>query len=233
MRPICPSSRALPVADLITFPGTKAPAEIPEEPKASQDELQPPRVDFFLPALEAVLFAAARPLSVHQLRTALGMPETAQLNGALTTLRAAYLRRGAGIRLVEVASGYQLRSVPQAASYIAAMRGEAPFRLSRAAVETLAIVAYRQPVTKGEVDDIRGVDCGGVMRSLLEKQLLKHMGRREHLAGRPIIFGTSNRFLEVFGLKDLSDLPTLRDLREIQGSDPEESPVQLDLPELF
>jgi segregation and condensation protein B len=221
------------MADLISFPGgRKAPAPEPV-PEPTPGELEPPRSDFLLGALEAVLFAAPQPLTLNQLHAALGKPEMPQLNGAITTLRNAYLRRGAGIRLVEVAKGYQLRSVPRAAPYIAHMRGEQPFRLSKAAVETLAIVAYRQPVTKAEVDDIRGVDCGGVLRSLLEKQLLKHMGRKEELPGRPIIFGTSDRFLEVFGLKDLSDLPTLRDLRELQGSDPDESAVQLDLPELF
>ena len=225
------------MADLISFPGGRkapAPETAPESvPEQTPGELQPPRSDFLLGALEAVLFAAPQPLTLTQLHGALGQPEMPQLNGAITTLRNAYLRRGAGIRLVEVAKGFQLRSVPQAAPYIAHMRGEQPFRLSKAAVETLAIVAYRQPVTKAEVDDIRGVDCGGVLRSLLEKQLLKHMGRKEELPGRPIIFGTSDRFLEVFGLKDLSDLPTLRDLRELQGSDPDESAVQLDLPELF
>ena len=223
------------MADLISFPGGRAVPPAPPEPTKPVDpsEIEPPRSDFLLGAVEAVLFASPHPVSLTQLHTALGKPELAQLRGALSTLRTAYLRRGAGVRLVEVAKGYQLRSVPQAAPYIAALRGEQPFRLSKAAVETLAIVAYRQPVTKAEVDDIRGVDCGGVLRSLLDKQLLKHMGRKEDLPGRPMIFGTSDRFLEVFGLKDLSDLPTLRDLRELQGSDPDESAVQLDLPELF
>ena len=223
------------MADLITFPGSKKPAEVEADPQPVHhlDELGPPRAEFLLGALEAVLFASARPLTLGQLHSALSKPDMGQLQGALSTLRASYLRRGAGLRLVEVANGYQLRSVPQASGYIAAMRGESAFRLSKAAIETLAIVAYRQPVTKAEVDDLRGVDCGGVLRSLLEKQLLKHMGRREESAGRPIIFGTSERFLEVFGLKDLSGLPTLRDLRELQDSDPDESAIQLDLPDLF
>ncbi|MBK7758134.1 MAG: SMC-Scp complex subunit ScpB [Deltaproteobacteria bacterium] len=236
--------------NLIVFPGLKRddnepvvpdgdPVELHEPPVDAADAtvepllgetLAAPRPEFLQAAVEAVLFASDAPVSFESLAKALGEPPPEALRGAISTLRESYLRRGAGLRLHEVADGYQLRTVAQAAPYVAAARGARPFRLSKAAVETLAIVAYRQPVTRTEVEDIRGVDSGGIMRTLLEKQLLAVMGRREE-PGRPLLYGTTPLFLELFGLKDLSDLPTLRDLRELQSDDPREGPVQLDFPD--
>ncbi|MCB9758979.1 MAG: SMC-Scp complex subunit ScpB [Alphaproteobacteria bacterium] len=227
---------------LVLLPGFKPDPAPPEEVTLAEGEdddvvvdfsgeLIPPRREFVSAAIEAVLFSAGEPISFEALHRALGEPDKDQLRAALTALRESYLRRGAGIRLYEVANGFQLRTVAQAAPYVAAARGSKPFRLSKAAVETLAIVAYRQPVTRQEVEDIRGVDCGGMLRSLLEKHLLQVMGRRDDV-GRPLLYGTTPHFLEVFGLKDLSDLPTLRDLRELQSDDPREGPVQLDLPDI-
>lgn len=228
---------------LILLPGFRgdeegAPSEVdpldPDDVAAevlSTDKLQPPRREFLQAAIEAVLFGVGEPISFDDLHKALGEPPADTLRAALTAMREAYLRRGAGVRLHEVANGYQLRTVAQAAPYVAAARGARPFRLSKAAVETLAIVAYRQPVSRQEIEDIRGVECGGMLRALLERRLVGVMGRRDE-AGRPLVYGTTPHFLEVFGLKDLSDLPTLRDLRELQSDDPREGPVQLDLPDL-
>ena len=99
-------------------------------------------------------------------------------------------------------------------------------RLSKAAVETLAIVAYRQPVTRHEIEELRGVDCGGVLRSLVSRGLVKLAGRKD-TPGRPLLYGTGQDFLQFFGLTDLSDLPTLRDLRELREDDPAEGPVPI------
>jgi len=109
----------------------------------------------------------------------------------------------------------------RAARYVAAMRGEKPLKLSKAALDTLAIVAYRQPVTRAEVEDLRGVDPGGILRMLAERGLICITGRKDE-PGRPLLYGTTPDFLSMFGLRDLSDLPTLRDLRELQRDDARE-----------
>ncbi len=170
-------------------------------------------------ALEAVLFASSQPISFDALRTALGEVDASQLRASLTALEDSLVRRGAGVRLHEIGGGYQLRTVPRAATWVAKARGATPLKLSRAAVETLSIVAYRQPVTRHEVERIRGVDCGGMLRTLLGRKLLKVLGRQD-MPGRPLVYGTTSDFLAFFGLRDLSDLPTLRDLRELQAQDP-------------
>ncbi|MCP4804487.1 MAG: SMC-Scp complex subunit ScpB [Proteobacteria bacterium] len=223
--------------NLITFPGASRPAEVPAKPApeaASEvqelDTPRRPRPEFTTAAVEAVLFVADRPLELAEICQLMGELGEEVVLGALSTLRDGYLRRGAGIRLHEVAGGYQLRTAAQASPWVAAVHGARPFRLSKAAVETLSIVAYRQPVTRAEVDEIRGVDSGGILRSLLERKLLRVMGRKDD-PGRPLLYGTSPEFLEVFGLRDLSDLPTLRDLRELRQDDPREGPVQLDFPD--
>ncbi|MED5370794.1 MAG: SMC-Scp complex subunit ScpB [Myxococcota bacterium] len=210
-------------------PGADEDTPAPDEALVDLDTLAAPAPDFVQAAVEAVLFASDKPLSLAQLRSALGDVRAGLLRGALANLAATLEDRNAGIRLVEVAGGWQLRTVPRAATYVAAVLGTRPTRLSKAAIETLAIVAYRQPVTRQEVEDIRGVDAGGMLRSLLEKRLLTVMGRKEE-AGRPLIYGTSPEFLSLYGLRDLSDLPTLRDLRELREDDPSDATVQ---PELF
>jgi segregation and condensation protein B len=215
-------------------PEEKTPAKVPElpptlpEPESALvdlDTLSAPTPDFVQAAVEAVLFSCDKPIDLSSLRTALGDVRPGLLRGALANLREALEDRNAGVRLVEVGGGYQLRTVPRAASYVSAAIGAKPTRLSRAAIETLAIVAYRQPVTRQEVEEIRGVDAGGMLRSLLEKRLLTVMGRKEE-PGRPLLYGTSPDFLSLYGLRDLSDLPTLRDLRELREDDPADSAVQ-------
>ncbi len=176
-----------------------------------------------VPAVEALLFAAEAPLSDARLDEFLGSPGLEAVRGAVAALAVRY-GEGSGIRLVQVAKGWQLRTDPRFSRWVAAMRGGRPVRLSKAALETLSIVAYRQPVTKGEIDDLRGVDCGGVLRMLVERGLVAVVGRRDD-PGRPLIYGSTAEFLSLFGLRDLSDLPTLRDLRELQDDDPLEGPL--------
>jgi segregation and condensation protein B len=131
---------------------------------------------------------------------------------ALDELQADYAHRG--IRLSEVAGGWQFHSSPDSALWVGKQMSAKPVRLSRAALETLAIVAYRQPITRPEVEQIRGVDSGNVVKFLLERKLVRILGKKEE-AGRPILYGTSRDFLEFFHLKDLRDLPTLREFHEL------------------
>lgn len=114
-----------------------------------------------------------------------------------------------------VAGGYQFCTRPDLAAWIRRYRAGRPPALSAAALETLAVVAYRQPVTKAEIDAVRGVDAGGVLKGLLERKLIRIVGRKE-VPGRPILYGTTKRFLEVFHLKDLSELPTLEEMRALR-----------------
>lgn len=187
---------------------------------APQDdgEVGPPPPELLIPALEACLFALPGAVTVLQLATALKVDE-ATVTGALEALRERQARTGSGIRLVPVGDGWQLRTEARLATWVAAARGGKPFRLSRPALETLAIVAFRQPVAKGVVDDLRGVDSGGVLRMLLDRGLVRTTGRSEE-PGRPLTYGTTPAFLELFGMRSLADLPTLRDLRALQPDDP-------------
>jgi len=211
--------------NVIVLPGfagvnTDEPTEEVEE----IDNLAPPEPEFLMAAVEAVLFACDQPLSPNAIRVALNIELDGAVEGALEMLREAYQERGAGVEIVEVAGGWQMRTVVRAAPFVARALGARPVRLSRPAVETLAIVAYRQPVTRSEVEDLRGVECGGVLRSLVSRGLVGTVGRTDD-PGRPLLYGTTPGFLSFFGLGDLSDLPTLRDLREMQADDPAEGPV--------
>jgi segregation and condensation protein B len=131
-----------------------------------------------------------------------------------------------GLELVEVAGGYQFRTKPQWAEYIHRLKKKKPVKLSQSALETLAIIAYRQPVIRPEIEEIRGVDSGWVVRTLLEKGLIRMMGRKD-LPGRPIVYGTTKAFLELFSLSSLTDLPTLKEI--LPPPSPEEV-SQEDLP---
>ncbi len=167
-------------------------------------------VDRLKPIVEALVFAAADPLSVKAMGEILEGTTAAEIKAALTALQKD-LQGGRGVRLSEVAGGWQLRTAPEHYRVVKRLFRERPYRLTRAATETLAIVAYRQPVTKAEVESIRGVDASGVLESLLERRLLRIAGRRDG-PGRPLLYATTGEFLELFGLKDLNSLPTLGEL---------------------
>jgi segregation and condensation protein B len=164
--------------------------------------------------VEALLLAAREPLAAAQVGKLVPGLGAAGARELLEALRAEYDRDGRGFALCEVAGGWQLRTRPELADFVQRLELERPARLSRAALETLAVVAYRQPVTRAEVEHVRGVDCGPVLRSLLERHLLRLAGHRE-VPGRPMLYGTTRRFLEVFGLAGLEDLPSLRDVEEL------------------
>jgi segregation and condensation protein B len=163
--------------------------------------------------LESLLLVADRPLSLDQLFEATGF-DRAQMQSALEGLAADRRDAGSGIVLHEVGGGWQLRTDPESAEYVRRFLRVKPQRLTRAAVETLAIIAYRQPVTRPEVEDVRAVDCGAVIKALLERKLIKILGKKEE-PGRPILYGTTQEFLEFFALRDLASLPTLREFQEL------------------
>lgn len=164
------------------------------------------------PIVESLLFAAGAPVSLRRLAEVIGVAQ-AEIKPALTLLQEEYAAPGRGIALVEVAGGYQLRTVADYVEYVKTLIREKPNRLSRAALETLAIIAYRQPITKAEIEAVRGVDADGVLNSLLTKKLIRVLGRKD-VPGRPWVYGTTPQFLELFGLNDLGSLPPLPDIHE-------------------
>jgi segregation and condensation protein B len=130
---------------------------------------------------------------------------------ALAALGEEYAGDERGFRLQQVAGGYQLRTAPANADFVKALLAQRPVRLTRASLETLAVIAYRQPVTRPEIEAIRGVDVDAVLTTLLERRLVRVLGRKD-VVGRPLLYGTTAEFLETFGLKDLASLPTLEEL---------------------
>ena len=184
------------------------------EPPKEEAERGPPPPELLVPAVEACLFASAGVVTVAQLAAAL-MLEERLVEGALEALGERLRRTGSGVRLAPVGEGWQLRTEARLAQWVAAVRGGKPVKLSRSALETLAVVAFRQPVSKSVIDELRGVDCGGVLRMLLDRGLLKIIGRSDE-PGRPITYGTTPAFLELFGMRSLADLPTLKDLRALK-----------------
>jgi segregation and condensation protein B len=162
--------------------------------------------------LEAALFAASRPLTVDELVTLDPAAGEGAVRAALAELRGCYAGDDHGVELVEIAQGWQFLTRPDYAEAIErAQFALRPRRLSPAALETLAIVAYRQPVGRLEVDEIRGVDSGAVIDKLIERGLVEVVRRGEGL-GRPLLYGTTPQFLEILGLKDLDELPRLEEL---------------------
>jgi segregation and condensation protein B len=163
--------------------------------------------------IEALLFSSDKPLTVKDIHDCLPDSDKAEIKNSLTILQHDYDTLERSFVLKEVAGGFQFRSRPEYGSYILRMFQKTPNRLSRATIETLAIIAYKQPIIKSEVERLRGVDVGGILKTLMEKDLVKIMGRKD-LPGRPLIYGTTKKFLEVFDLKDLSSLPKLKEIKD-------------------
>jgi len=157
--------------------------------------------------IESLLFVAEAPLTIERIKKVLTQVDTKEISEALLELTTEYEARQGGFFLREVAGGYQIRTRPEYRQWIQRFIQPSPTRLSKAALETLAIVAYKQPVIRSDVEHIRGVDCGGILRTLLERKLIRVLGRKQ-IPGRPLIYATTKQFLEVFDLKDLKDLPT-------------------------
>jgi len=174
--------------------------------------------------VEALLFASDTPITVRDIHSCLPDSKASDIKSALEVLKFEYEELGRSFVLKEVAKGYQFRSRSEYGSYILRMLQTSPNRLSRAAMETLAIIAYKQPILRHELERFRGVDVGGILRTLLEKDLIRIMGR-EQLPGRPLIYGTTKRFLETFDLKDISSLPKLKEIKALGSEEYEPTPA--------
>lgn len=164
--------------------------------------------------VEALVLGAPEPVSAQKIAEIVPGLETDGARAIVAELGREYEEQGHAFEIWEVAGGYQLRTRPEYASYLRLLHRERPLRLSRAALETLAVVAYRQPVTRAEIEAVRGVEADAVLKSLLDRQLVRVAGHRE-VPGRPMLYATTRRFLEVFGLTRLDELPTLREMEQL------------------
>jgi segregation and condensation protein B len=162
--------------------------------------------------IEALVFVADQPVALNDIAKAAGRADRKLVRALADELRQDYARRG--IHLDEVAGGLVFRTNPAYAPFIRDAAAKKPVRMTRAQLETLSIIAYRQPLTRPEVDEVRGVDSGPVMKMLLERDLIKILGKKDE-PGRPLLYGTTHNFLEFFGLKALKDLPSLREFTEL------------------
>jgi segregation and condensation protein B len=185
-------------------PGEEAPVLPPEEVRA---------------VLEALIFASPQPLTPREIGKVMGGVPKEAWQAALADIRSDYARDGRGLQVVEVAGGYQITTRPEYNDWVRELLDpKAPTRLSIQALETLAVIAYKQPVTLPEIIELRGVKSGGVIKTLLEKRLIRITGRKE-VVGRPMLYGTTKDFLLHFGLKDLGELPKIEEFAEVLGEE--------------
>jgi segregation and condensation protein B len=188
------------------------------EPAASEDrELKA--------ILETLLFVSHDPVTVDRLAAVLeGVPK-AEIRQALRGLQQDFDMTGRGLQIVEVAGGFQIVTRPDYGPWIKRFEKSKPApKLTRSALETLAIIAYKQPLVRSEIEQIRGVETSGVLRTLLERKLVRMVGRKD-MPGRPILYGTTKNFLQHFGLRDLSELPPLREFKELSEAEQAQLPV--------
>lgn len=175
--------------------------------------------------LESLLFVSAEPISLERLMVALGTVSKSELKQALQSLREDFDREGRGLQMVELAGGYQMVTRTEHAPWIKRLaKTKASPKLSRSAMESMAIIAYKQPIVRSEIEQIRGVEVSGVLRTLLERKLIRMVGRKD-VPGRPIMYGTTKLFLQQFGLSDLSQLPPLREFKELGEAEQAMLPV--------
>lgn len=167
--------------------------------------------------LESLLLVSAEPIPIDKARKLLGNLSRAQLREVHDILRAKYPAESSGILLEEVAKGLQFRTNPANQEHVRKLFDVRPPRFSRAALETLAIIAYKQPLTRQEVEQIRGVDCAGSLKTLMERRLVRVTGKKD-VPGKPFLFGTTREFMEIFSIGSLSDLPSMREIEEFLAS---------------
>jgi len=193
------------------------------------------------PILETLFFVSDSPIRFETLVEILPESNKEAIAEGIRQIQEEYENPSKGIELREIAGGYQFRTKPNWAGWVGRLKKVKAIKLSQAALETLAIVAYRQPVIRPAVEEVRGVDSGSVLHTLMEKGLVKMMGRKD-LPGRPIVYGTTKAFLELFGLNTLSDLPSLKEIQtpptpeeiskeEILKTETEEITPRQDLPQ--
>jgi segregation and condensation protein B len=164
--------------------------------------------------VEALVLSSSEPISAVKLAEIVPSCEPDEVKELVNALNGEYAEQDRSFEIWEVAGGFQIRTRAEFSGYLQKLQKERALRLSQAALETLAIIAYRQPVTRAEIEDVRGVDAGATVKSLLERHLIRIAGQRE-VPGRPMLYGTTRRFLEIFGLESLKNLPTLRELDEL------------------
>jgi segregation and condensation protein B len=176
--------------------------------------------------LEAVLFVSPEPMPVARLMSILGTVSRTEVVQALELLAHDLDQDGRGIQLVQIAGGYRLVTKQEYGPWLKRMdKAKAAQKLSRSALESLAIIAYKQPLVRAEIEEIRGVETSGVLRTLCERKLVRIVGRKD-VPGRPIMYGTTKFFLEHFGLQDLSQLPPLREFKELGDSEQALLPIE-------
>jgi segregation and condensation protein B len=180
--------------------------------------------------IESFLFVSEEPLTLEKMKSALPATDAKAIKEAIQTLMVEYDHREGGICLVEVAGGYQLRTRPEYAEWVRKIIQPSAQRLSPAALETLAIIAYKQPIMRSDIEHIRGVDAGGILRMLLDRKLIKIQGRKE-IPGRPLIYATTRHFLEIFGLRDIKDLPAPKEIADL--GKPAADALEMTLPDNF
>lgn len=174
------------------------------------------------PVLESLLFVSEEPIRLEILTRILPEWQEEEIQEGIRQIQVESEDQTRGVELVQVAGGYQFRTKPRWAEWVNRLKKVKVVKFSRAALETLAIVAYRQPIIRSEIEQIRGVDSGWILRILMEKGMIRMMGRKD-LPGRPILYGSTEAFLELFGLNTLSDLPTLK---EVLPPPKEEEPLK-------
>ncbi len=169
--------------------------------------------------MEALLFSSERPILIEQIRSLFGDLEPSEIRNILEELKSEYEKQDRGIRITEVAGGFQMVTPGEVATFLKKFyRVQTKGGLTRAALETLAIIAYKQPVTKLQIESIRGVDVDGIINNFKEMGIIRAVGRRR-APGRPYLYGTSRQFLEYFGLKSLEDLPKIEDFPKMEEAD--------------
>lgn len=183
--------------------------------------------DSLKPLIETIIFAADHPISFEKLMNVLEGEKRDEVKTALNELIVDYHQSRRGFLIEDVAGGYQIRTRPEFSPWIRRLFKIGFQKLSKASMETLAMIAYKQPVTRIEIEELRGVDSGGVLKTLMDRNLIKIIGRKE-MPGRPAVYGTTKEFLEIFDLKDLSCLPTLKEIimpqeEEIAGETSEDN----------
>ena len=174
--------------------------------------------------LEAFLFVSSSPVEIAQIKEALGVEQDQLIKTAFQELKAKYESDETGLRIIEVAGGYRLSTSPETAPHLKKWFKKQKPRLSRASLETLSIIAYRQPITRSEIEAIRGVNVEGALGTLLDRGLVRIAGRRDTV-GRPILYGTTRIFLEHFGLNTLKDLPILNEFSEFDLTEKEKERI--------
>jgi segregation and condensation protein B len=204
------AAAGVPVSEVLRADGDQASGD----PAVVSDQL--------VAIIEALVFASPEPLPARQLLKLLQTEPREDVESALAALKQRYDERGGGLQLVEVAGGYQIVTRPELHEWVRRMFHERTTqKLSVQALETLAVIAYKQPITAAEITEIRGVNTSGVIGTLLERGLAKISGRKQ-VVGRPFLYSTTREFLDRFGLRDLADLPKVEDMAEALGFEPPE-----------